>query len=188
MDEKRLEQELKEHFKAEVKKVEPSNEWWNNALSRVDKERRSLHTEKPGFWKLRPSLIAIPLSIFLLVVLVGSFIPMLGGMAPPPPPAPITISDQDGGAFLVWLDKPYHQYEAIVRAQHVDAQGNRLWGENGKQIASDASLNGAVRDGMGGMIVTWRKGYGSSLERLDPAGNTVWKLENLWVSENTSGR
>ena len=76
MDEKRLEQELKEHFKAEVKEVEPSNEWWNNALSRVGKERRSLHTEKPVFWRLRPSLIAIPLSIFLLVVLVGSFIPI----------------------------------------------------------------------------------------------------------------
>ncbi|MDO9333590.1 MAG: hypothetical protein Q7T57_03595 [Dehalococcoidales bacterium] len=180
MKEESLERELRDHFNAEVKKVEPSPEWWNNAISRLGEQKQNSRPEKSAFWKLRPSLIAVPLSIFLLVVLVGSFIPMLGGMAPPPPSAPLTISDQASGAFLVWLDKPYHQYEAVIRAQHVDAQGNHLWGEKGRQIASsDASLNGAVSDGIGGMIVAWRNSNGSSFERLDQAGNTVWTLENI---------
>jgi hypothetical protein len=187
MDKERIEQELQEYFKAEAHKVEPSKEWWNNALSRVDQQKQTSQAEKPAFWKLRPSLITVPLSIVLLVILVGGLVASMGGMSPPPQPAPSVVSDDAGGTFLVWLDHPYFQYEATIRAQHVDAQGNRLWGEIGKQIAGgDASFNGAVGDGMGGMIVTWRKGYGSSLERLDQAGNTVWILENLWVSENTS--
>ena len=187
MDKERIEQELQEYFKSEVHKVLPSKEWWNNALSRVDKQKQTSQAEKPAFWQPRPSLIAIPLSIFLFIVLVGSFIPMLGGMSPPPQPAPSVVSDDAGGTFFVWLDHPYFQSEAVVRAQHVDVQGNRLWGENGKQIAAGStSLNGAVSDGMGGMIVTWREGYGSFLERLDQAGNTVWIVENLWVSDNTS--
>ena len=75
-------------------------------------------------------------------------------MSPPPPPAPAMVSDGAGGAFLVWLDQPYHQYEAVIRAQHVNAQGNRLWEEEGKQIASgNAGKPYAVGDSDGGVVI-----------------------------------
>lgn len=41
MIEERLEQELRDYFKAEVKKVEPSPEWWNDAISRLGGKRCS---------------------------------------------------------------------------------------------------------------------------------------------------
>ena len=131
MDGERMEQELRDYFQAEVKKVEPSPEWWNSVISRLGEQKQASHPVKPSFWKIRPSLIAVPLSIFLLIVLVGSLFAGLGGMAPPPPPAPAMVSDESGGAFLVWLDKPWLP-DVAVRAQYVDAQGNLLWGEKGQ--------------------------------------------------------
>jgi hypothetical protein len=114
---------------------------------------------------------------------------MLGGSSAPPPPAPAVVADGKGGSFLVWGYSP-GLHERVISAQHVDAQGNRLWREKGKRIDSTnvSSNPGAVSDGMGGMIVTWRKGYGSSLERLDPAGNIAWKLENLGYRKTPPGQ
>jgi len=180
MDGERLEQELRDYLKAEVKKVEPSPEWWNNAISRLGEQKPGSRPEKPARWKFHPSLIGVPLSIFLLVVLVGSLFAGMGGMAPPPPPPPAVVSDQAGGAFLVWLDQPYHQYEPVVRAQHVDAQGNRLWGEKGKEIAGgNVGKPYAVGDGNGGVIIAWGNRNGSFMKRLDSAGKTIWTLESF---------
>jgi len=39
MDRERLEQDLRNHFSAEVKEVEPSRSWWHNAISRVVVQR-----------------------------------------------------------------------------------------------------------------------------------------------------
>ncbi|MFC1937187.1 hypothetical protein ACFLWY_01355 [Chloroflexota bacterium] len=180
MDEERIEQKLREYFKAEAKEAEPSSEWWDNAVSQVVEQKQCSRSEKPTFWRFRPSLIVVPLSIFLLVILVGGLLGGMGGMAPPPPSAPVTVSDEAGGAFLVWLDRPYHQYIPIIRIQHVDAQGNRLWGEKGQQIASgDVSVIGAVSDGKRGVIVAWRNHDGSYVERLDSNGNIIWTLQDL---------
>ena len=181
MDEERLEQELRDYFKAEVKKVEPSPEWWNSAISRLGGEQKQVsHPEKPSFWKFRPSLIAVPLSVFLLIVLIGSLFAGLGGMSPPPPSAPAMVSDGAGGAFLVWLDHPYHQYEAVIRSQHIDAQGNRLWGEKGQQIASsDVSVTGAVSDGDGGVVIVWGDSDSRNITRLGLDGGTIWTLEDF---------
>jgi len=180
MDEERLEQELRDYFKTEVKKAEPSSEWWNRIISRLSEHKENSRPEKTTFWKLRPSLIAIPLSIFLLVILVGGLLGSMGGMAPPPPSAPAMVSDEAGGAFLVWLDKPYHQAESVIRVQRVDAQGNLLWGEKGKQIASgNAGMPYTIGDGDGGIIVVW--GYSDSIKitRLGPDGDTIWTLDKI---------
>ena len=178
MDEERLGQELRDYFKAEVKKAEPSPEWWNRAISRLSEHKKDSRSGKTAFWKLRPSLITIPLSIFLLVILVGSFIPMLGGMAPPPPPAPTMVSDGHGGAFLRWLDNPWHP-NAAVRAQYVDAQGNLMWGEDGRQLAGYAGQPYAVGDNNGGIIIAWKDDSGSHLNKLGPDGHTIWVLESF---------
>ncbi|HEU65550.1 MAG TPA: hypothetical protein ENN57_02660, partial [Chloroflexi bacterium] len=180
MDEERLEQELQAFLESEVKKAEPSSEWWNNAISRLDEKRQDSRPVRTNFWKLRPSLITIPLSIFLLVILVGGLIGSMGGMAPPPPSAPAMVSDEAGGSFLVWLDKPYHQAESVIYVQRVDAAGNLLWGENGKRIADgNPGVPYATGDGEGGIIVAWGSSGSIQITRLSPDGETIWNLENI---------
>jgi hypothetical protein len=180
MEEDRLEQKLKGYFQSEVKKAEPTPEWWNNAISRLSDHKENSRLEKSFFWKLRPSLITVPLSILLLVVLVGSFIPMLGGMAPPPPLAPAMVSDGSGGAFLIWQEKPWNP-DAAVRSQYVDVQGNLLWGEKGQQLASrNAGVPYAVSDGDGGIIIAWGDENRLYAQRLNSAGNSVWTWEEAY--------
>jgi hypothetical protein len=129
--------------------------------------------------KLSMSWLAVPLSIFLLVVLVGSFIPMLGGMSPPPPPAPTMASDESGGAFLVWLDNPWLP-DNTVRTQHIDGQGKLLWGEEGEQIAFGTfAMPYAVGDDNGGILIVWEDNDYQNITKLSSDGTTVWKLENF---------
>ena len=179
MDSERLEQELRDYFKAEVKKVEPSPQWWNNAISWLAEQKQGFHPVKLSFWKYRPSLVGIPLSIFLLIILVGSFLPMLGGMATPPPPAPAMVSDEFGGAFLVWLDKPWLP-NATVRAQYVDTQGNIQWAEKGQQMAyGKVATPYTVRDGNGGVLIAWGDSDSRNVTRLGSDGDTIWTLEDF---------
>ena len=65
MDEERLKQELRDFLKTEVKKAEPSPEWWDRAISRLPEQQQVFQSGKTGFWELRPALITVPLSIFL---------------------------------------------------------------------------------------------------------------------------
>jgi hypothetical protein len=179
MDSERLEQELRDYFKAEVKKVEPPSQWWDNAISRLGEQKQGSYPAKPPFWKVRPYLVGIPLSILLLVILVGSFLPMLGGMAAPPPPAPAMVSDDYGGAFLVWLDKPWLP-DAAARAQHVDAQGNLLWGEKGQQMAyGKVAMPYAVGDDESGVIIAWGDSDSRNITRLSSDGGIIWTLEDF---------
>lgn len=179
MDEERLGQELRDYFKAEVKKAEPSPEWWNRAISRLSEHKKDSRSGNTTFWKLRSSLITVLLSIFLLVILLGGLLSSMGGMAPPPPPAPTMVSDGSGGAFLVWLDNPWHS-DAAIRAQYVDAQGNLLWGEDGRQLAAGyAGQPYAVGDDNGGIIIDWKDDSGSHLNKLGPDGDTIWVMESF---------
>jgi len=74
------------------------------------------------------------------------------------PPQKI-ISDDAGGAIIVWTDG---RYDADIFAQHIDAAGNILWDSTGIPICTimntqqyDAEL---VGDGAGGAIIVWRDG------------------------------
>ena len=40
MEKVRLEKQLQDYFHAEVQKVEPSPEWWNKAIARVEEQKR----------------------------------------------------------------------------------------------------------------------------------------------------
>jgi hypothetical protein len=177
MDEERMEQELQEYFKAEVKKVEPPTEWWDNAISRLGEQKQHSRPQKTAFWKFRLSLLTIPLSIFLLVVLAGGLFAGLGGMALPPPDPPALVSDGSGGVFVFWNETPYN-YSTGLYANHVDAEGNYLWGAEGKQIATgEVPPPEAISDGVGGAIVAWGNENGLYVQRLDSAGNSVWMWE-----------
>jgi hypothetical protein len=72
-----------------------------------------------------------------------------------------SFSDGDGGAVTIWVDNREGQDD--IYAQHVDANGNMIWEENGKKVAgglgnqgSTASANyTADTDGNGGIIFAW---------------------------------
>jgi hypothetical protein len=141
---------------------------------------------RSGWQRRLPALITVPLSIFLLAVLVGSLFAGMGGMALPPPEPPSLVSDGSGGAFVFWNETPYSHsaglhYSTGVHANHVDAKGNYLWGEEGKQIAAgEVSPPEAISDGAGGAIVAWGDGDGFYVQRLDSTGNYVWTWEEAY--------
>jgi hypothetical protein len=134
-----------------------------------------------------PAWITVPLSIFLLVILVGGLFAGMGGMALPPPEPPSLVSDGNGGAFVFWNETP-HNYGTGLYANHVDAEGNYLWGVEGKQIATgDVSPPEAISDGSGGTIVAWGDNNGLYVWRLDSVGNPVWTWEEAYPELGLQG-
>ena len=78
-----------------------------------------------------PALIvpAILFSLLVVFITLFSFTSFFFGMAGPPPNAPAVVSDGEGGVYLYWnIDKEYYE-------QHIDAEGNMLWGEGGREVA-----------------------------------------------------
>jgi hypothetical protein len=137
---------------------------------------------KNGFWSRMSAPAGIALSLFLaLVTLISSmsflsenYFFTVGGTPPPEPP--ILVSDDSGGAYIVWLDGVRQN---IIRAQHIDSQGNFLWEEQGKQVAKVYGYVYAVDDSSGGLIISWRNNDSTYLERLDASGDAVWILESF---------
>jgi hypothetical protein len=116
------------------------------------------------------SILVIILTILVLVLIAGS----VSAIEAPPPGPPVVVSDGTGGAIIFGPHKPY---ERDLYAQHIDAQGNRLWGEKGKQIGvKGAGVSWwAVSDDAGGAIAV----HSRIIERLDSQGNVVWTKEGL---------
>jgi hypothetical protein len=110
------------------------------------------------------------LAILVLVLIAGG----VSAIEAPPPGPPVVVSDGTGGAIIFGPHKPY---ERDLYAQHIDAQGNRLWGEKGKQIGvKGAGVSWwAVSDDAGGAIVV----HSRIVERLGSQGNVVWTKEDL---------
>jgi len=163
-------------IKSAASRIAPLTGSWESIARQAGIKSRD---EKPVSMKSGMNWLAVPLSIFLLIILVGGFLPMMGGMAPPPPPAPAMVSDDSGGAFLVWLEKPWLP-DAAIRAQYVDAQGNLLWGEKGQQIAySKVAMPYAVSDGESGVVIAWGDSDSRNITRLGSDGDTIWTLEDF---------
>jgi len=189
MDREKLEQELRDYFMTETNRAEPSKKWWDMVTF------RSTEMEQPSRFqprsllgsfvsRLPPVLIGGSLAAILMVILVAGLLAGSGGgMSPPPLPAPKIVTDGAGGAILVWVDRPYSQSDSLFRAQRIDAQGNFLWGKDGKSIAV-AKL--AVSDDQGGVIIAWEEQDTCGLERLDAAGNLVW-YHNDFGSRSITG-
>jgi hypothetical protein len=164
----------------------PPGSWQEIAEQSGIKDR----VEKPAPKKSGMTWLAVPVSVFLLVILLGGVFSMFGGAALPPPEPPAVVADGSGGAFLFWLDEP-SEYGDGIYAQHVDAAGNRLWGEKGKLLAGEADVSFgvplAISDGAGGAIVAWAYGDGSFVQRLDSAGNNIWDGGKVLVWAKPTG-
>lgn len=101
----------------------------SGALANI-KERAGMEsaTAKKGFWSRRAAPAGILFSLFLVLMTVASFMPFMFGASAPPHSAPILVSDGEGGVMLYWKTGDF-EYE-----QYIDADGNLLWGENGRDI------------------------------------------------------
>lgn len=168
---------LRQALKEIAAKATPPPESWDRIKQRAGIKNR---VEQPAPKRPFPALITVPLSIFLLAILVGGLFAGIGGMALPPPEPPSLVSDGNGGAFIFWLDEPYDSSQGIY-AQHIDAGGTRQWGEEDKHLAGESGLPLAVSDSAGGAIVTWGDGNGIYAQRLDSQGNTVWDDEKALI-------
>jgi hypothetical protein len=70
---------------------------------------------------------------------------------------PILVPDSSGGVYVCY--DPIGNWDDEIKCQHLDANGNRLWGDLGKTAGGEAGLKvfpRAVRDGSGGLLVFWR--------------------------------
>ena len=85
------------------------------------------------------------------------------------------VSDGAGGALFVWRDDRNGSGNFDVFAQRLDANGARLWGDNGTAVTnvpgSAAAGYKIIADGTGGAILAWRDDR--------PSNNLPTK--NVWV-------
>jgi hypothetical protein len=171
-------------LKEMAEQATPPAESWERIKQRAGiKDRIEQLTPKRPF----PAWITVPLSIFLLVILVGGLFAGIGGMALPPPEPPSLVSDGSGGAFVFWNETPYN-YGTGLYANHIDAEGNYLWGVEGKQIAAgEVSPPEAISDGTGGAIVAWGDKNGLYVQRPDSAGNPVWTWKEAYTELGLQG-
>jgi hypothetical protein len=88
---------------------------------------------------------------------------------------PAIADDGAGGAIIAWSGPAYDIY-----IQRIDANGNLLWGANGKAITSNGNnyYPQLVSDGSGGAIITWQGGGDGSggiyVQKVAANGNTPW--------------
>jgi hypothetical protein len=169
---------LRQALKEMAAKATPPAGSWDRIKKRAGIEDR---VEQPAPKRRSPALITVPISIFLLAILIGGIFAGMGGMALPPPEPPSLVSDGSGGAFVFWLEEP-SKYGDGIHVQHVDDAGNPLWGAEGKRVApGEVSPPEAISDGAGGTIVAWGDGDGIYAQKLDSEGDSVWGNEKVIV-------
>jgi hypothetical protein len=79
---------------------------------------------------------------------------------------PELVSDGAGGVTAAWVDNRPGSTTDIY-AQRLDADGNRLWDEDGVAVSTQSGPQenlAAVTDGAGGIIAAWRLGQGENEE------------------------
>lgn len=96
------------------------------------------------------------------------------------------ISDEQGGAIAVWLDKRNGNWD--IYAQKINSQGTSLWGTPGMPIVTAQEtqmMPSVISDHNGGAIIAWadQRPLHTDLfiQRLDTAGNPLWGKNGAWV-------
>jgi uncharacterized repeat protein (TIGR01451 family) len=92
---------------------------------------------------------------------------------------PAIVSDGDGGALIGFLNNG-------VYVQHLDGDGNMLWGDSAKLGITVTNLSGQLLDhlvmagdGNGGAIVVWGESFGGIggrlyAQKIDKQGKRLW--------------
>jgi hypothetical protein len=104
--------------------------------------------------------------------------------------APALVPDGAGGVIVVWPDT--RAAGPGLYAQHLDATGARMWGDDGVAIETADPAPGiplAVSDGAGGVMVAWedeRDGTQRDIfaRRVDATGTALWTNNGVKVFVN----
>lgn len=106
---------------------------------------------------------------------------------------PVILSDNAGGAFVVWQDYRTGSGTTDLYAQRVNSSGGLQWGANDLCIcnaSSNQSANAIISDGANGFITGWidfRNGNGDIYtQRVTPAGAPQWGTNGRSVCTNSS--
>jgi hypothetical protein len=94
--------------------------------------------------------------------------------------SPVPVPNGNGGAIVVWRDYRSSRYTGYV--QRIDGDGSIQWASNGVPVCTYGIGNqfdlGAVSDGEGGAIVSWRDTRTGEddlyCQRIDAAGTVLW--------------
>ena len=91
------------------------------------------------------------------------------------------IADGQGGAYFAWSDKRIPIFDLDVYAQHVNAQGDPLWGANGMVAISDSFNQNKLklaRDTRRNLYVVWNDFRDANVDlygqKITPAGTRLW--------------
>ncbi|RJP80711.1 MAG: T9SS C-terminal target domain-containing protein [Candidatus Zixiibacteriota bacterium] len=94
---------------------------------------------------------------------------------------PFICPDGQGGIFIVWKDfRPPYSMTTAVFGQHLDAAGNRLWGNSG-QVVHPAGpwMYQIIPDGQGGIILHCGAGGPNWAYRYSEAGTQLWVRDHV---------
>jgi len=104
--------------------------------------------------------------------------------------SPVIIPDGNGGAIITWADFR-NGLDYNIYAQHLDVNGQMLWGANGKVIhqgAGDQTHPVIASDGEGGAIIAWldqsllvARDFTIQAERIAANGQTLWGISSAPV-------
>jgi subtilisin-like proprotein convertase family protein len=103
---------------------------------------------------------------------------------------PKIVSDEKGGAIVVWAKSGGGFYGYDLYAQRIDADGNLLWSPNGVAVAVSSatdSFQEIIPDGDGGVIITWQRlptvpgETDIYAQRVDANGNVKWTNNGVAV-------
>lgn len=109
---------------------------------------------------------------------------------------PRIISDDSGGAIIIWQD--YRNGSSDIYAQRVTDGGSVLWADNGIPVCTsvfDQFNIDAVKDGLGGVILTWED-YRSNVvncpdiyaQRVSSDGTILWTANGVTVCNEASAQ
>lgn len=99
---------------------------------------------------------------------------------------PSIISDNAGGAIIVWQDSRNGKLD--IYAQRLDAKGTALWGKNGVAVclaSNDQRRIKTAGDGSGGVIIVWTDLRNSTFhlyaQRIDAVGQPATTADTSFV-------
>jgi len=106
---------------------------------------------------------------------------------------PDLISDDDGGAIIIWEDMRSGISNIFV--QRIDPYGNDLWDENGIQLCQVGGIKinpRLTKDLKNGAIIAWqdsrkREGlFNVYAQRIDKNGSLLWRIDGV-AAKSTEG-
>ena len=105
----------------------------------------------------------------------------------------VAISDNAGGAIVVWRDVRNGNND--IYAQRIDAFGNLLWGAGGVGVCTaigSQDYPSLVADGAGGAIISWHDLRGANIDiyaqRITGVGSPMWTANGVAVCAATANQ